>query len=153
MRASIIIGAAAILVAASGAAQGAEGDSLNLLCAGTDATLLAMPDSWSSHRYYSGGFGVGEGRTAAQLSVAVDNGQVRVRPPKSSVPIFSKGGKDGWYDLTDVSVDRLSIKGRLKFNRIDRATLNIDRRTGEVTFGDFSGLCRVVATSPEATKF
>jgi hypothetical protein len=156
LRASIILGAAAILAAVGGGAQAQDasgGDSLRLVCTGTDATLLAMPDTSSSRQYYSGGMGLGEGRTAAQLGVAVENGQVRVRPPKSSTPLFSKKSKDGWYDLADVNVDRLAIKGRLKFNRIDRATLNVDRRTGEATFGDFSGLCRVVSTSPEATKF
>ena len=88
------------------------------------------------------------------MSVAVENGGVRVRPPRGSEPIiFGKDSKDGWYDLSDVRIDRLTIKGRLRYNRIDRPKLEIDRRTGEATFGGFVGVCRVDTTAPEATKF
>lgn len=141
------------MAAIASAASAQEGASLTLLCSGTDATVVAMtPYAWSG-RTYAGGVGYGEGRAAAQLGVAVDGGKVRVKPPKSSVPLFSKETKDGWYELTDVTVDRLQIRGRMKWNRIDRAKLTIDRRTGAATFGAFSGACQSVLNSPEATKF
>ena len=155
MRGTIGLGFLAALVVQAGAAQGQEaaGDSLSLLCTGTDAMTVASPNTWPGG-YYANEMRVREVRTAAQMSVAVENGAVRVRPPRGSEPIiFGKDSKDGWYDLTDVSIDRLTIKGRLKYNRIDRPKLSIDRRTGEATFGGFIGVCRVVATSPEATKF
>lgn len=136
-------------VASAASAQ----DSLTLLCSGTDATVVAMtPYAWSG-RTYAGGVGYGEGRAAAQLGVAVDGGKVRVKPPKSSIPLFSKETKDGWYELTDVTVDRLTIRGRMKWNRLDRAKLAIDRRTGAATFGAFAGACSSVPNSPDATKF
>jgi hypothetical protein len=94
-----------------------------------------------------------ETRMAAQLGVAVDAGKVRVRPPASSVPIFAKGSPDGWYDLADVAVDRLTIKGRLKWNRLDRSKLVVDRRTGLATFGAFEGVCQPVPNGPAETKF
>ncbi|HEY0649880.1 hypothetical protein [Phenylobacterium sp.] len=141
------------MAALASAAHGQEAASLTLLCTGTDATVVAMtPYVWTGRAYY-GGVGYGEGRAAAQLGVAVDGGKVRVRPPKSSVPLFSKESKDGWYELTDVTVDRLQIRGRMKWNRIDRAKLAIDRRTGAATFGAFSGACSSVPNSPDATKF
>jgi hypothetical protein len=152
VRGWIFGGLAAALIAPT-AASAQEATSLTLLCTGTDATVVTMtPYAWSG-RTYSGGVGFGEGRTAAQLGVAVDGGKVRVRPPKSSVPLFSKDAKDGWYELSDVTVDRLSIRGRLKWNRLDRAKLEVDRRTGSATFGAFLGACQPVSTNPEATKF
>jgi len=129
--------------------------SLALLCTGTDAVPVAIAPGVVGGRSYYGtlGGGVAQGRAAAQLSVTVDGGKVRVRPPRSSVPIFARGSDDGWYELTDVAVDRLSIKGRLKWNRIDRARLDVDRRTGAVSFGEFLGVCQAVSTNPDVTKF
>jgi len=158
LRASRIIGAAVLAAAlAGGAAQAqapAGGPRLNLLCTGTDATLIALTPTYRSGRpAYSSGMYVGESRAPAQLSVLVENGQVRVKPPKSSVPMFAKDAKDGWYELSDVAIDRLTIKGRLKWNRIDRSSLDVDRRNGAVTFGSFAGVCQQTSSDPEATKF
>jgi hypothetical protein len=143
----MVFGAATALAVLVGPAQAQEaGDRINLLCRGADT--MAMP----MYPYYR----FGDDRTPAQLGVTVQNGQVRVKPPKDSQPIFfndAKDNKDGWYDLTDVSVDRLAIKGRLKWNRIDRPKLDIDRRNGAVTFGSFTGVCQQIPTAPDATKF
>jgi hypothetical protein len=142
---------AAALLAPAAAAQ--ETTSLNLLCNGTDAVAVILaPNAWS-YRYAGAMGGVVQGREAAQLAVSVEGRTVRVKPPKSSIPLFGKGDKDGWYELSDVAVDRLAINGRLKWNRLDRSKLEIDRRTGAATFGAFSGVCHVVSTNPEATKF
>lgn len=145
---------AAAMAASPAAAQEAPA-SLALLCTGTDAVPVAITPGVVGGRSYYGtlGGGVTQGRAAAQLSVTVDAGKVRVRPPRSSVPIFARSGDDGWYELTDVAVDRLSIKGRLKWNRIDRARLDVDRRTGAVSFGEFLGVCQAVSTNPDVTKF
>jgi hypothetical protein len=141
------------LVLAGGASvsQAQEAAPLTLFCTGTDATVTpVIPYTWSG-RAYAGGMSYAESRTAAQLGIAVDGGKVRVKPAKGSVPVFSKESKDGWYDLTEVAVDRFSIRGRLKWNRLERVKLEVDRRTGAVTFGDFQGTCQPVA--PDATKF
>lgn len=149
----------AALAAASPAAAQEPAASLTLLCTGTDAVAVAIAPGALGGRSYYGGYhgavisGVAQGRAAAQLSVSVDGGKVRVRPPKSSIPLFAKGSDDGWYELTDVAVDRLSIKGRLKWNRLDRARLAVDRRTGVASFGEFSGVCEAVSSNPDATKF
>ena len=141
----------AALMVSGAAAQ--ETTTLNLLCRGTDAVPVVMaPNAWSSGRYGTMG-GMTQGRELAQLGVSVEGGKVRVKPPKSSVPLFAKDDNAGWYELSDVAIDRLSINGRMKWNRLDRSKLEIDRRTGAATFGDFSGVCQVVSTTPEATKF
>jgi hypothetical protein len=130
-----------------------EATQLSLSCIGTDAVVTAMtPYAWSG-RTYAGGIGYGEGRAAAQLAVSVDGNKVRVRPPKTSVPLFAKDAKDGWYELTDVTVDKFVIRGRLKWNRLDRATLEVDRRSGQAVFGAFAGNCQAAPATPEATKF
>lgn len=152
MRLQYLGGLLAAALAASPAAAQEPAASLMLVCNGTDAVPATItPGVMGGGRYYYGA--LAQGRTAAQLGVSLDGGKVRVRPPKSSVPLFAKDSDDGWYDLTDVAVDRLSIKGRLKWNRIDRVRLDVDRRSGMVSFGEFSGVCQPVSTSPDATKF
>jgi hypothetical protein len=142
---------AAALLASAASAQ--EATTLNLLCSGTDAVPVVLaPNAWSG-RYPQAMGGVVQGREAAQLGVAVEGGKVRVKPSKSAIPLFAKDDKAGWYELSDVAIDRLSISGRLKWNRLDRSKLEIDRRTGAATFGNFAGVCQVVSTNPEATKF
>ncbi|MBU1374611.1 MAG: hypothetical protein KKE02_01125 [Alphaproteobacteria bacterium] len=158
MRASIVIGAAAMIAAIGPLAHAqqpaADSPRLNLVCTGTDTMVVAMNPYYRTGRTsYSGGMVFGEGRSPAQLGVLVENGQVRVKPPKGSEPMFSKDANAGWYDLTDVAIDRLAIKGRLKWNRIDRSKLVIDRRNGQVTFGNFAGVCQQVSSAPDATKF
>lgn len=154
MRAFKIIGVAGLLVAAGTPAAAQEaGARLNLICTGSDAVLTVMEPSYRYGRPYGYGMMIGEGRQAAQLGVMVENGAVRVKPPKSSEPLFAKDDRDGWYDLTDVSIDRLTIRGRLKWNRLDRSKLVIDRRNGQATFGGFSGMCAPVTEAPEPTKF
>ena len=141
---------------AGGAAQsqGAGGDQLVLLCVGSDATVLAVTPFYDLGRTpYYGSMYYGEGRAAAQLGVIVDGSQVRVKPPKTSIPLLARDGKDGWYDLTDVAVDAVSIKGRIKWNRLDRSSLNVDRRTGAASFGSFTGVCQKASNSPDGTKF
>lgn len=127
--------------------------NLTLTCIGTDSIPVAIaPNAWSGRYAYAMG-GVVQSRQAAQLGVIVEGGKVRVRPPQTSIPLFAKDDQGGWYELTDVGIDRLTIRGRLKWNRFDRSTLDIDRRTGVANFGAFSGVCQVVSTTPEATKF
>ncbi|TAL32498.1 hypothetical protein [Phenylobacterium sp.] len=153
MRIGVMGLAAATLIAPAAAMAQDAPANLTLTCNGTDSVPVAIaPNAWSSRYAYAMG-GVVQNRQAAQLGVIVEGGKVRVRPPKSSIPLFAKDDQDGWFELTDVSIDRLSIRGRVKWNRLDRSKLNIDRRTGAADFGAFSGVCQLVSTTPEATKF
>ena len=159
MRIQYLGGLLAAALAGSPAAAQEPAAGLTLLCTGTDAVAVAIAPGALGGRSHYGGYhgavisGVAQGRAAAQLGVTVEGAKVRVRPPKSSVPLFAKGSEDGWYELADVAVDRLSIKGRLKLNRLDRVRLDVDRRTGVATFGEFSGVCEAISSNPDATKF
>ncbi len=151
-----ILGAMALSMASvvPASAQAPSGDRLSLICVGTDTMVMAMNPYYRWGRTsYSGGMVFGEGRAPGQLAVMVEGGKVRVRPPETSEPMFSKKSDDGWYELTDVSIDPLSIKGRLKWNKIDRSKLSIDRRNGEVTFGAFTGVCQAASANPDKPKF
>lgn len=148
-----ILGAALVLFAPAGAAA-QDNANLTLACTGSDASAVVLaPNAWSWRNSPYALGGMSQGRVPAQLGVLVEGTKVRVRPPNTSVPLFSKDGQDGWYELTDVAIDRLAIRGRIKWNRLDRSRLDIDRRTGVASFGSFSGVCQLVSTNPEATKF
>lgn len=150
MRGSIVLGLAAALAAGAAAAQEAPDGALTLLCQGTEVSAIAP---LGFNRGYGAGMGYREGRQPAQLVVVVDGDKVRIRPPEITAPVYAKRSPDGWYALTDTSVDRFTILGRARFSPIDRFKLNVDRRTGAVTFGTFSGICNRVASTPEATRF
>lgn len=153
MRIGLMGLAAATLIAPAAAMAQDAPANLTLTCIGTDSIPVAIaPNAWSGRYAYAMG-GVVQSRQAAQLGVIIEGGKVRVRPPQTSIPLFAKDDQGGWYELTDVAIDRLTIRGRLKWNRLDRSTLNIDRRTGVADFGAFSGVCQLVSTTPEATKF
>lgn len=153
MRIGLMGLAAATLIAPAAAMAQDAPANLTLTCIGTDSIPVAIaPNAWSGRYAYAMG-GVVQNRQAAQLGVIVEGAKVRVRPPQTSIPLFAKDDQGGWYELTDVAIDRLTIRGRLKWNRLDRSTLNIDRRTGVADFGAFSGVCQLVSTTPEATKF
>lgn len=78
---------------------------------------------------------------------------MRLRPVKSSVPLFAKDLPEGWYKLNGATVDRLAIRSRLKWNRFDRATLDVDRRPGLAAFGAFLGTWKPISANPHPTKF
>jgi hypothetical protein len=153
-----ICGLAGLLAAAAGTAgaQGVPGTAdakpLVLLCTGSDTTVAL------TEARYGGTYGVGTGygvrRIPAQLGVMVEKGEVKVRPPPSSQPIFNKkSGVDGWYRLEKSEVTEFLIRGRSPSGRILNDKLDVDRRTGAATFADFVGTCRVAPTNAAGTQF
>lgn len=144
---------AAAAMTAPGPTMAQDGANLNLVCRGIDAVPIVLPSNpWSANYAMSTGVVV-QGRQPAQLEVAVEAGKVRVKPPESSIPFFARDDQRGWYELTEVAIDRLSINGRLQWNRVTRSKLAIDRRTGAVNFGSFQGVCQVASTAPDTTRF
>ncbi len=152
-------GLAAALTAAAGtaAAESVAGTvdarPLVLLCTGSDTSVaFANPRYGAS---YGAGYGVT--RVAAQLGVMVEKGEVRVRPPPSSQPIFSKTSADGWYPLEKPEVTAFLIRARTPrtglAGRMLSDKLDLDRRTGAVTFADFVGVCRVAVTNANGAAF
>ena len=48
--------------------------------------------------------------------------------------------KDGWFELTKAEVDAMSIRGKASLGGMVNPRLEVDRRTGMATFGQFSGM-------------
>lgn len=158
MRTGMVLGMIAGLCAAAGAAQAqgvagtVDGPPLVLLCSGSDqAVSIAAPRYGSAYGVVTG---YGVQRTPAQLGVMVEKGEVRVRPPPTSEPLFGKKSADGWYPLEKAEVTAFVIRGRsTQGGRLLSERLDLDRRTGAATFADFVGTCRVVATSAQGVAF
>lgn len=154
----MIFGLAGILTAAAGTAGAqavagtADARPLVLLCSGSDTAPTVGAARYGST--YGIGAGYGVQRVPAQLGVMVEKGEVKVRPPPTSVPVFTKKpGVDGWYQLEKAEVTEFLIRGRSPSGRLLNDKLDIDRRTGAVTFADFIGVCRVAATNPNGAQF
>lgn len=154
-------GLAAVFVAVAGTAGGqgvagtADARPLILLCSGSGSdTTVALANARYGANY---GAGYGVTRVPAQLGVMVEKGEVSVRPPPASQPIFSKKSPDGWYRLEKSEVTEFLIRARTSRTGIAGRVLNdkldVDRRTGAVTFADFVGVCRVAATNANGAAF
>ena len=89
MRIGVMGLAAATLIAPAAAMAQDAPANLTLTCNGTDSIPVAVaPNAWSNRYAYAMG-GVVQNRQAAQLGVIVEGGKVRVRPPKTSIPLFA----------------------------------------------------------------
>jgi hypothetical protein len=92
-------------------------------------------------------------QTPAQMSVAVKDGTVRVRPGPGLAPLFHRS-PDGWYDLAEVAIGETAIDGKAPYGGIlGKPKLHIDRRTGDVAYGSFRGGCEKTSDQPDARKF
>jgi len=130
----------------------ADAKPLVLLCAGATSNVM------SAQPRFDLGYGrpslrYGVQREAAQLGVMVEKGEVRVRPPPGSRALLDKAEPDGWYRLEKPEVTEFLIRARTPSGRVLNEKLDIDRRTGAVTFADFIGTCRVQPTSAAGTQF
>lgn len=153
------------MLAFAGVAQGqdlmhvGEGDDLRLtlICQGADNVTTMGGSGMRGRRGGMGGMGgpmsSGVSRVSAQLGVLVEGRKVRVRPPPTSLPMFAKPSKDGWFELSKAEVDATAIRGRASLGGMVRPRLDVDRRTGSVTFGGFSGVCRAAPGLPGGTVF
>jgi hypothetical protein len=95
-------------------------------------------------------------RVPARMSVIVDGEKVRIRPSENNRPgLGRKASADGWYDLSDVQITEMQIRGRAGYGGLltGRHRLAIDRQTGDATFGDFQGVCDKAATGPAERRF
>ena len=87
-----------------------------------------------------------EGRFRGSLNVQVSGGGGRIRLPNQLIPPLNSGGRDGWWELRDVSVGGSTIRATYKLNGINRPSVVIDRRSGSISIQGlskyaFSGDC------------
>lgn len=141
--------------------------SLFLTCSGNDVsyqktgTTLEAPSQAQVQHNHSAGLPPPAVRTSpnyglvsspGRMSIAVQGEVVRVRPSAGATPTFRRSS-DGWYELADVSVTDHEIRGKATWGLMGKLKLVIDRRSGDVTFGDFKGACEKAADTSEARKF
>ncbi|MGW8135391.1 hypothetical protein ACWGNZ_07105 [Sphingomonas zeae] len=123
--------------------------NLHLICTG--AGQQEKPTSNSAYARDNAGNSAtvtGNGsRTVAfedqvRIDIAGDGGRIRV--PQAMLPPI-RGGKDGWFELRDVSATADEIRAIATINLLNKVKLRIDRLTGTATFtvkqGQFAGRC------------
>jgi hypothetical protein len=87
----------------------------------------------------------------ARLSLAIEGAAVRIRPSPATTPM--RRSADGWYALTDVAITDGQIRAKATWGAFGKLKLEVDRRTGDVKFGDFRGACEKTADAVDAKKF
>lgn len=85
----------------------------------------------------------------AALTVQVWPGGGRVRLPKSLIPPINSRGRDGWWDLRDVTIDPDRVTASYRLNGLNKPTMTIDRRSGRISVAGtppygFRGTCDMV---------
>ncbi len=157
---------AAMTVAASAAHAQPEAPSsleLHLVCVGQrtqteqEQTSLVINDGWGGN---ASGSAVTDRvvRVPGRIDVSVVGNAVKVNPmsilkrtPRWAVP------EDGWYELTDVIIDQEQIAGRIRLTPLQKPSVRIDRRTGQIRMSGldmrYDGSCERSIESMSTQKF
>lgn len=85
----------------------------------------------------------------ASLMIQTWPGGGRIRLPRSLIPPIHSRGADGWWDLSDVSMNADTIRATYRLNGLNKPRLTIDRRSGRILIagtGDygFRGTCDMI---------
>ena len=143
-----------------------EGGRLDLMCFGggsankTDIVTVDGEHSTSGSFHTNGGtFGSysGSGSSSAtilaprsqafddQVSLFIENGQGRVRMPRTMLPAI-RGGENGWFKLKNVEIKSNEITASVAVNVFSNPKLRLDRFSGTISIsgrvGDYTGRCQ-----------
>lgn len=84
---------------------------------------------------------------ADQVDVRLFSGDDRIRLPRTMLPPIH-GGKDGWFELTNVKVTDRAITASAGINFMSHPKVHIDRLTGTISIngkaGSYTGQCQAV---------
>lgn len=79
-----------------------------------------------------------------QVDVVIDGSASRIRLPRVMLPTV-RGGKNGWFRLTDLVVTDTDYTASAKVNLINHPKIRLDRRTGAISIdgksGHYAGVC------------
>lgn len=75
---------------------------------------------------------VGRGQIRDRVLVEVSGETARIRLPRALVPAINSGGRDGWWELTKITVGEAEIGGQFRLNPFNKPTVRIDRTTGSI---------------------
>ena len=140
----------------------AHAEALDLVCQGsavhTETTQSFGSLSTSDGRSASGNETTfRKARSTESLRVRIDaNGAGKIKPPSALLPPIRRG-KEGWWDLEDLTVTDDTIRGKYSLNVLNHPTVLIHRRTGDIDmkgFGlRFSGACERAPEESSGKKF
>jgi hypothetical protein len=96
-------------------------------------------------------------RSAGSVRVRISAaGAGRIKPPAALTPPSSDGGRDGWWDLSDVVVTADAIRGQYALNMFNHPKVLIDRHTGDIDIKgwglQFNGTCDRAPVAPETPR-
>lgn len=133
----------------------AEVAAIFLVCDGVGVS----PQSATSSTTLSDGFNSASAQTTSitmrrgdeRALVEIRGDVVKIKMPVSMQPPASGRGEDGWRTLTDTVITPDEIRGQFSYNWVNKPTVRIDRRTGEIRvaqrsvmagMSSFDGTCR-----------
>lgn len=131
-------------------AFGGPGETVSLLCYGHgEAAGIKSRSGYAynpdTRRYeYRNRIGSTTEGYDADLLVEVRDGQGRIHLSGRLIAPLNSGGRDGWWDLSDLRITRDQITGRYRMNGLNSPSVDIDRRTGRIEINGlehFSGHC------------
>lgn len=145
---SSLLAVSAIAIPSAASAQDVL--ELSLLCEGS-GTITQQVDTTYQAQNNSGQNGsatITEQQTVNfndQLKVKIANGEGQVEMPRQMLPVI-RGGKDGWFRMTNLKIGNDQIKGKVYLSFMDKPDIRIDRMSGSVNIngnvGNFSGKCQ-----------
>lgn len=129
---------------------GAWGNDMTLVCYGGGARP-SLSNGWqyewnNRERRYTPRYGtqLGTSGFTADVQVQLTGGQGWIHLRGKMIPPINSRGSDGWWPLSDLSIDRDTITARYRLNGLNKPRLTIDRRSGRIDIRgqtSFSGSC------------
>lgn len=129
---------------------GAYREHIALICYGEGQKLTNQYRSgyeWDTdkRRYVpKSGFELARQDYDTSVTIEIDGDRGRIRPAKNMLPPIHSDSDAGWYEISNLTIDRNMIRGQFKLNGANRPKLVIDRRAGRLTLDGltkFSGTC------------
>lgn len=89
----------------------------------------------------------------AIVRIEIHDGAARIQMPQALVPLFRRGGQDGWWPIDELVVGEDEITGQVRMGALTKYALRLDRTHGELRLGheDFQGACAL--DDPSQRKF
>lgn len=128
----------------------AVADTLHLVCQGngvaSDSDYVRTETHSSSGKTKESTTLVDKSRNSTgELKVEIIEGAGRAYLPRVFLPALTHG-KDGWFDLKNLSESDKLITAKIAVGIISKPNLRIDRQTGSIavdgSMGNFAGQCR-----------
>ena len=149
------MGLAFIALGMAAPVRAATADEMLLLCDGVAVGTAPQSETTAVVSNNSGDRATGVATTSTSVQVPVTI-QVRIAngAGEMNVPTFllpeMHGGKAGWFKIKQLVVGEAIISGKIQINFLTSGSFQIDRRTGLLTTGGFTGKCKAASLTERA---